>query len=177
MTMRAILLFAGLVIAVWLVFFRDGEPADGIIKTVARSSVPAADRPIGGATAQAVKTERAPVILALRERETLVDGPTVTTPLEGLFASQSWAPSLPPPPRQAPPPPPTAPLLPFTYLGKKNEDGDWEVYLARGEQTYIVRAQSTIDDTYRVESIAPPTMSIIYLPLHQMQTLYIGGAD
>jgi hypothetical protein len=41
-----------------------------------------------------------------------------------------------PPP---PPPPPSAPPLPFTFIGKSLENGVWEVYLARGDRTYIVR--------------------------------------
>ena len=75
------------------------------------------------------------------------------------------------------PPPPTAPTLPFIYLGKKVDDHIWEVYLARGEQTYIVREKTLIDNTYRVDSIRPPTLSLTYLPLNQAQTLSIGGID
>jgi len=93
-----------------------------------------------------------------------------------LFNSQTWTPP-PPPPKPLPPPPPTAPPLPFTYLGKKIEDGVWEVYLARDEATYIVREQNVIEGIYRVDAIKPPTLSLTYLPLNQAQTLNIRGID
>lgn len=98
-----------------------------------------------------------------------------------VFGSQNWNPPPPPPPsaatlaqNAAPPPEPSAPPLPFTYLGKANEAGIWEVYLARADKTYIVKHQSVIDGVYRVEAIRPPTLTLTYLPLNQVQTLQIG---
>jgi hypothetical protein len=100
-----------------------------------------------------------------------------TLPVEALFDSQTWTPPPPPPPKPAPPPPPVAPPLPFTVIGKKLEDEKWEVYLARGEQTFIAKEKGLLDNQYRVESIKPPTMTLTYLPLNQTQTLTIGGTD
>ncbi len=94
-----------------------------------------------------------------------------------IFGVQNWTPPPPPPPKPLPPPPPTAPPLPFTYLGKKSEDQIWEVYLARGEKTYIVREKSLIEQEYRIDSIKPPTLTLTYLPLNQVQSLTIGGTD
>jgi hypothetical protein len=67
--------------------------------------------------------------------------------------------------------------LPYTYIGKKLEDGKWEVYLALGDDTRVVHAQSTFDGNYRVDAIAPPTMTLTYLPLKQVQTISIGTAE
>ncbi|CAM2139372.1 Secretion system X translation initiation factor [Pararobbsia alpina] len=78
------------------------------------------------------------------------------------------------------PPLPTGPLvpdMPFTYIGKQSSDGRWEVYLSRGDDTLIVREQTIIDGAYRVESIAPPTMTLVYLPTKLVQTMDIGSAD
>ncbi|MFN0160532.1 MAG: hypothetical protein ACKVQQ_04830 [Burkholderiales bacterium] len=106
-----------------------------------------------------------------------------------LFAVQDWR--VPPakplpaaapvarrsaPPAPAPVPPPVAPPLPFTVLGKKFEDGRWEVFLAARERTYVVREKETIDRLYRVESIVPPNLVLTYLPLDERQVLAIGGA-
>ena len=96
---------------------------------------------------------------------------------EPLFDSQTWNPPPPPPPKPTPPPPAVAPPLPYLVLGKKQEDQSWEVYLARGEQTFIAREKGTIENQYRVDSIKPPTMTLTYLPLNQVQTLTIGGTD
>lgn len=97
-----------------------------------------------------------------------------------LFVSQNWGPP-PPAPSSTPVPiaplPPTAPPMPFTYLGKAQSAGAWEVYLARGEKTFIVHENSVVDDVYRVASIKPPRLSLIYIPMNQQQELDIGGAQ
>jgi len=49
--------------------------------------------------------------------------------------------------------------------------------LARDEQTFIAREQTVIEGSYRVESIKPPTLTLTYLPLNQVQMLTIGGID
>jgi hypothetical protein len=148
----------------------DASPQDAS-NTVAR---------VAGTSAPTTKAASAPDILALRSREELIGGARVAD-TSALFVSQSWAPPPPPaPPKQQetePPPAPTAPPLPFTYVGKKAEEGTWEVYLARGEQTYIVREHSVIDPMYRVESIKPPTLSVTYMPLNEIQVLAIGGVE
>lgn len=71
---------------------------------------------------------------------------------------------------------PSAPTLPFTYLGKKLEGGRWEVFVDHKGTTRILQTGSEWDGTYRVESIVPPSMSVIYLPLHERQVLSIGPA-
>jgi hypothetical protein len=96
---------------------------------------------------------------------------------DGVFGGQNWNPPPPPPPAELnppPPPPPTAPPLPFQFLGKAAADGQWEVYLGRGEQTFVVRKGTQIDGSYRVDNIAPPTLTITYLPMNQVQQLNIG---
>ena len=70
-----------------------------------------------------------------------------------------------------------APPLPFTLVGKANENGVWEVYLARAGKTYIVKSKTVIDGTYRVDAIAPPLLTLTYLPLNQVQQLNIGAFD
>jgi hypothetical protein len=67
--------------------------------------------------------------------------------------------------------------LPYSYLGKKFEAGHWEVYLALGEDARVVRAHTRLDEKYRVDTISPPTLSLTYLPLMQVQTLTIGTTE
>ena len=102
---------------------------------------------------------------------------------EGVFLGQNWNP---PPPAataaeraaaNAPPPPPVAPPLPFNYFGKAVQDGAWEVYLARGDKTYVVRNSTVIDGAYRIDRIAPPLLTVTYLPLNQVQQINIGAID
>ncbi|VVD79998.1 hypothetical protein PAQ31011_01078 [Pandoraea aquatica] len=118
-------------------------------------------------------------IVAPTPRETQADEDGAPAP-QRLFVSQNWGPP-PPAPSSAPVPttplPPTAPPLPFTYLGKALAAGAWEVYLARGEKTFIVHENSVVDDVYRVASIKPPRLSLIYIPMNQQQELDIGGTQ
>ncbi|BCG02462.1 hypothetical protein PPGU19_070300 (plasmid) [Paraburkholderia sp. PGU19] len=96
-----------------------------------------------------------------------------------LFNTLLLAPPLPSAaPAQADVPPlPSTPPMPFTYIGKQQSAGHWEVYLARGDDTLIVHDQMVVDGDYRVDSIAPPNMTLVYLPLKLVQTLDIGNAD
>jgi hypothetical protein len=169
---RHILLVVALAGAAALAAFGDKTPPADVAEPVVRAASlnpPIARTPAtpgGGA---------APAILRLVSRDALIGEPADQFGAgdNDLFARQDWTP--PPPPAPAPPPPaPSAPPLPFTYLGKSVGDGTWEVYLARGDRTYLVREQTVIDDVWRVDTIAPPVMTLTYLPLNQVQQLNIG---
>lgn len=67
--------------------------------------------------------------------------------------------------------------MPFAFVAKQFDNGHWIVFLARQERTYMVRAGETIEANYRVDKIAPPYMTMTYLPLNQVQTLAIGAAE
>jgi hypothetical protein len=41
----------------------------------------------------------------------------------------------------------------------------------------VVRDKTVIDGTYRVDTIAPPVLTLTYLPLNQVQQLNIGVFD
>lgn len=94
-----------------------------------------------------------------------------------LFQTRSWTPPPPPPPPRPAPAAPTAPPLPFTFLGKKQQDGQWEIFLGSGDITYLVREGQTFASTYQVQSIRPPNMTLVYVPLKQVQTLAIGSGQ
>jgi hypothetical protein len=119
----------------------------------------------------------APRILRLQPRHALIGADGLG---EGgdVFVSHDWTPPPPPPaPVAPPPPPPGAPPLPFTFIGKAFENGAWEVYLTGAAKTYIVQPQTVIDGMYRVDAIAPPILTLTYLPLNQVQQLNIGAFD
>ena len=197
MKARHVGMAAGVAITAWLAFFGDKTPTGGVAEPAARNGAHNAARPaatkrtgagVNAAPAIATTTPAAnggrkdkprpePVILALRPRAELIGGATSADKGDALFGNQSWVPPPPPQPKPSVPAAPTAPPLTYTYIGKKLDDAVWEVYLAKGDQTFIVREKSTIEDSYRVESIKPPLLTLTYLPLNQMQTLTIGGAD
>lgn len=70
----------------------------------------------------------------------------------------------------------TAPLN-WRVLGKQKAEGDgWSVFLARGEETCVVRVGDTLDESYRVLAIAPPTLTLQHLKNKTKRTLDIGDA-
>jgi hypothetical protein len=165
----------------WLALFGDKSPASD-----AALSLPAAAPAIAQASrSTAPDSDGAPPAVAS------LDSPLALVPRDQLFAAadaaqgadknaardlfstRSWTPP-PPPVKVEPPPPPVAPPLPYTFLGKKLEGEAWEVYLARGEQTFIARAGQVLEADWRVDKIAPPTLTVTYLPLGLPQTLSIG---
>lgn len=203
MKTRHLIMGAALVGAAALVAFGDNSPDSGVAEPVTRAApgtpearlaqraqAPAVLAPATAPTAapaatsaatpaQTAPAKAAPHILRLLPRQALVDGAGLK---EGanVFATRDWTPPPPPPPPVAPPPPPpppTAPPLPFTLIGKANENGALEVYLARAGKVYIVKPKTVIDGTYRVDAIAPPLLTLTYLPLNQVQQLNIGAFD
>ena len=175
---RHIAMGAALVLAAGLIVFGDNAPEDTLAEPVERS-VPARAATVVTTATTATTASPAPAsaVQPLLPRETLIgDDDRFGAGENALFARQDWTPP-PAPPSNAPPPPPpppSAPPLPFTYIGKSLQDGNWEVYLASGERTYSVRDQSTIDGTYRVDAIRPPVLTLTYLPLAQVQQINIG---
>lgn len=166
MTPRHIVLASALAAAAALVLFGDGTPQDAVAEPAARPA--AAMASTHRATSKPALPEP---ILRLEPRAGLVDGPAGAG---DAFATRDWTPPPPPAPPEPPPPAPVAPPLPFTFIGKALEEGAWEVYLAKGERTYVVRDKDLVDGSYRVESIKPPLMTLTYLPLGQIQQLNIG---
>ncbi|WP_020653516.1 hypothetical protein [Massilia niastensis] len=174
---RHIAMGAALLAAAGLLVFGDSAPEAGVAEAVERAA-PAPGAPATPAPRAAGKDagKDGPAVQRLVPRETLIgsgedrfgagDNP--------LFGRQDWTPPPPPPAPPPPPPPPSAPPLPFTYIGKSLQDGNWEVYLARGDRAYLVRDQAVIDGSYRVDAIKPPVLTLTYLPLNQVQQLNIG---
>ena len=172
--------------AAGLVLFGDSTPGADIVEPVARRGAGPAASP-SAATATRSNAGGKPVVAIARlvPRAQLVgDGGDVTFGAgEGVFLGQNWNPPPPAPTAaeraaaNAPPPPPVAPPLPFNYFGKAVQDGAWEVYLARGDKTYVVRNSTVIDGAYRIDRIAPPLLTVTYLPLNQVQQINIGAID
>lgn len=78
-------------------------------------------------------------------------------------------------PAAVPPAPTLSPDLPWRVIGKQlDEQEGWAVFLARGEETWIVRAGDTLDGNYRVAAIQPPTLTLQHLKNRSRRTLDIG---
>lgn len=171
MKARHIVLGLALLVSAGLAAFGDKEPEGAIVESVER-----APGPVAPAVVQPVvpQPQGPSTVMRLIPRAELIgqaddDG--------SVFSTHSWNPPPPEPPPPAPPPPPSAPPLPFTFIGKALGDGRWEVYVAQGERVQAVRAGDTVDGAWRVDSVAPPVMTVTYLPLGQQQQMNIGANE
>jgi len=172
MNRRNLLLFGGLAVAAGIAVFGDRTPnGPATVEAVTHSSAPAAV-PVSARSGDRKHIPAA--ILALVPRQDLIGHAPPSDPpslfgTRALFEAQADA------GKDAAPVVETLPPLPFTYLGKKFENGKWEIFLAIGDKTYFVREGSVIDSTYVVNAIRPPTMTMTFLPMKEMQTLSIGA--
>lgn len=154
----------GLVLALVLtvlasVAVRPPQPAADLVQPVYRGEVlprstsgPAAERPPSAQESPKLPPRGLP--------------PAAADP----FAPVSWY--VPPPePPAAPPPPPSAPALPFTYLGRLEEDGQTLVFLAGSQRHYAVRPGDVLESQWRLEQAQGPRLVFRYLPLDQTRTL------
>ncbi|MBZ3663590.1 hypothetical protein [Pseudomonas monteilii] len=71
---------------------------------------------------------------------------------------------------------PAAPELPFQFIGRMGTNDDLQIFLQSGEKLYVVRQGDVIEDTYRLDRVSAEELSLVYLPLHQSQTLSVGSA-
>lgn len=167
-------------LAGWLAAFGENSPGTG----AAAVSEPVRTAPAGQAaptspTSQArvasAGAEPEPIEALLERNQWFSNAPAErhAQVRRDLFSTRSWNPPA-PAPAPAAAAAPVAPPMPFVFLGKKLEGGAWEVYLSRGEQTFIAREGQTLDQAYRVDKIAPPGLTLTYLPLGQIQKLAIG---
>ncbi|MBI4204716.1 MAG: hypothetical protein HY527_06790 [Betaproteobacteria bacterium] len=126
-----------------------------------KSSAPSLSRTSTHAKTETMATPLEPkggassALLALPER------PALSEPVGALFGAQSWQP---PPPKVAAPPP-RAPLMPYRFAGRVMHGGKLQVFLSRGDGVIPISEGQTLDGTYRVESIAPNGITLVYLPL------------
>ncbi len=151
--------------AAWLAFFGDSTPASGALSLPTRTAAIAASAPAPSPAGETV--------VALVSRAQLLGAAVARpdTPLDP-FSTRRWNPPAPAPRpvSAAPVAPPAPPLLPYAYLGKKLESGQWEVFLSRGEHSFVVREGGALEGQYRVDRIAPPTLTLTFLPLGQART-------
>jgi hypothetical protein len=151
--------------AYWFNKPSDSELA--VVQSISRSgAVPIPSRPVllpSMATNAILRAPERNLISSLNEKD--------------VFSQHSWVPPpAPPPPLPAPPPPakPVAPPLPFSFVGLMDEKGlPRRVFLGKGDQLIIVKANDVVEGQYRVDRITENTVDLTYLPLNQKQTISI----
>jgi hypothetical protein len=127
------------------------------------------------ATGMVASSERLPVIRALESRHygpAPGSDPFAATPPAGSPEPASSGQT-----RAVPPAPTFNAPLNWRVLGKQRTEGEsWTVFLARDDMTLVVNTGDTLDDTYRVVAITPPTLTLQHLKNQSKRTLDIGEA-
>ncbi|MBV8503807.1 MAG: hypothetical protein JO006_19060 [Paucibacter sp.] len=176
-----ILLLGALGVGLLLYTSKGAEPDDALAEplthgTKAADAVQAPPRAQGSRLDAASAPHAESTVLALQARR----APAPRGESGGrLFAATSWAPppSPPPPPVQPASQAPVAPPLPFVVIGRQNLAGVDQVLLAQGERLLGVRTGTVIDGRYRVDAIGAHALTLVYLPLNQIQQLAIRAAE
>ncbi len=106
-------------------------------------------------------------------------------------AMQAWAGVRPPPIKVAatqaeappPPPPPMAPRFPHKWIGRLTDEAQpaagqapQRAIVAGPASTWVLREGDVIEGQWRVDRIAPRTMTLTYLPLQLTQTVALNGS-
>jgi len=172
--MLAGLVSATLAVGVWLGDERAASPPTALVAaSAAQSRVGAKPAPGAGAS----NNEAAPLLNFEKLKSRALGAPArdpFAAPAARGPKSRRAAPGAAVAPAPVVAPPPSAPVLPFTYMGKLLSGGDLAVFLIQGERNLVVHEGDTIDALYRVEHIAEGAITLVYLPLDQRQTLIIG---
>jgi hypothetical protein len=90
------------------------------------------------------------------------------------------APPAVPAPAAAPPQAPAAPVappLPYRVAGSVVRGGVSELLLVKGDVVLPVKEGDTLDGGYRVESIGPTEITLVYLPLGVRERLPLPPAE
>jgi len=92
-------------------------------------------------------------------------------------ALAAWQPPPPPPPPPAPVPPPAAPApppapaFPYTLIGRVEEGGKVQVLLSGPIRTISARLDDVIDGQWRLESLQPGGVVVVWMPGGQRLTV------
>jgi len=153
------------------------DPSTAVVANKQSNKQPSNDAPIPkNAPSQQI------ALLKPVQGSTLLDREALMAPLlsrgapSRLFDEHTWVVPVkkPPPP---PPPAPSAPPNPFKYLGKQQSGSEIMVFLSEGEKTWVVQENAALGSQYRVESIRPPRLTLVYLPLNIRQDIVIGNFE
>jgi Cohesin domain len=65
--------------------------------------------------------------------------------------------------------------MPYRIAGKVTREGGTRVVLAKGDRVFMVREGDVLDDLYRVASIRPDGVTLVYVPLQAREQLAVTG--
>ena len=92
---------------------------------------------------------------------------------QNMFSLQTWAPPVAKSKKQAQPvvPPPVAPPIPFSYLGKIEEDGKAEYFVMQQNKLFNLKIGQQVQGQWRLDSEDAQYLNWTFLPLKLTQIL------
>jgi hypothetical protein len=92
---------------------------------------------------------------------------------QNFFSIQTWNPPLSKAKDQLrlPPPPQLAPTIPYTYIGKIEEEGEAEYFVLLQNKLITVKIGQTLNGQWRLNAEGEQYLSWTYVPLGLTQTL------
>jgi hypothetical protein len=153
--------------AAMLAVDQRAEPAATVVQAVPRAAAAAA----GGARQTLSSSPLLPTSLTLDRRVSAAPQSDPFAPLGAETAATAAAAAAAASAAAGPPPAPVAPPLPFSYLGRWQEQGRSAVFLWRGDRSVKVLGPGPLDADYAVERLEPRRLLLRYLPLNQLQEL------
>ena len=92
---------------------------------------------------------------------------------KNAFKVQTWEPPLPKSKKQLeqPPPPPVAPPIPFTYIGKVEDDNKIEYCVLQQNKLINIKVGEVVQAQWRLDSEDAKYLNWTYLPMNLTQTL------
>ena len=181
---RLILLLLVMLATGYAAFFMPDDALNGVLQDPSKAVVanqPSINQPRKDAPIPQNAPRQQMAFLKPVQGSTLMDREALLSPLlsrgapSRLFDEHTWV----VPVKKPPPAPvvPTAPPNPFKYLGKQQSGSEIKVFLSEGEKTWVVQENASLGSQYRVESIRPPRLTLVYLPLNIRQDIVIGNFE
>ena len=112
------------------------------------------------------------------QRRIIKERSRLPAPVRDPFARPHMLPDAPPAASTPGMPTPAAPRhLHYRVIGKQYEEtAGWTVFLAQGEQTWVVRSGELLGNEYQVAAINPPRLTLRHLQSKVHRSLDIGEA-
>lgn len=146
------------------------DPDQAVVAAAGPAAAPASPSTSGVATQ--VRDARTPEeILGIRPRHK-GDAPSAFQPRQ--WAKPASKPRVIRPVAKVQPADAKAPPLPFKVLGQYVDGDEPAVFLQFNEKTLVVKSGESVDENYRIESIAQGKITFLYVPLAEKQTLALG---
>jgi hypothetical protein len=113
-------------------------------------------------------------LLSIRTRNMPENLSAAFSEFDGAVGLEKKRPSVPiaPPTVEAPV---QAPPLPFKFIGRYVEDGQAKIFVQNQDQDFVLKVGDTIQQIYKVAAVSASTVTFVYLPLGQEQSLDLGS--